>query len=135
MDKFSPDERSRVMSAVHGRDTAPELAVRRMLHSLGFRFRLHRSDLPGKPDIVLSKYRTCIFVHGCFWHQHPRCKRATRPTSNVEFWDKKLLGNIERDKKNYRALKALGWKVLIIWECKTKNVEALKQQIIQVENN
>lgn len=132
MDKLSPTERSRVMSAVHGKDTAPELKVRRMLHALGFRYRLHRKDLPGSPDIVLPKYRTCIFVNGCFWHQHPRCKRAIRPTSNIDFWERKLLGNVERDKRNYLALKDLGWKVLIIWECKTINVEALKRDIIKL---
>lgn len=133
MDKLSPSDRSRVMSAVHGKNTGPELVVRRVLHALGFRFRLHRKDLPGKPDIVLPKYRTCIFVHGCFWHQHLRCKRASRPTSNVKFWDQKLLGNVERDRKNYWALKKQGWRVLVIWECKTKNIEALKLQIMRFE--
>jgi DNA mismatch endonuclease (patch repair protein) len=129
MDKLSPTERSRVMSAVRGKDTTPELIVRRLLHAMGFRFRLHRKDLPGKPDIVLPKYQTCIFVHGCFWHQHPRCKRASRPASNIKFWDAKLLGNIERDKRNYRALKKLGWRIMVIWECKTKNSEVLQQKI------
>lgn len=130
MDKLSPTDRSRIMSAVHGKNTAPELTVRKTLHALGFRFRLHRKDLPGKPDIVLPKYRTCIFVHGCFWHQHPKCKRATRPSSNVEFWNEKLDGNVARDKENIRTLKRLGWRVLVIWECKTKNVDVLKRDII-----
>lgn len=131
MDKLSPTERSRVMSVVRSKDTTPELVVRRLLHTMGFRFRLHRKDLPGKPDIVLPKYQACIFVHGCFWHQHPRCKRATRPSSRVEFWDEKLDGNIARDKKNIRALKKLGWRVLVVWECQTKKPEILRQQIIR----
>ncbi|WP_459720892.1 very short patch repair endonuclease [Sideroxyarcus sp. TK5] len=129
MDKLSPTERSRVMSAVRGKDTTPELIVRRLLHSMGFRFRLHRKDLPGKPDIVLPKYHACIFVHGCFWHQHPRCKRASRPTSHTVFWNAKLQGNADRDKKNYRALKRLGWRVMVIWECQTKNPRTLQDKI------
>lgn len=105
------------MSRVCGKDTSPELRVRSALHRLGFRFRLHRDDLPGRPDIVLPKHNAVIFVHGCFWHGHRNCSRSTRPTSNVPFWNKKLDKNTLRDRKARRALLSLGWKVLIIWEC------------------
>ncbi|MBS4095447.1 MAG: DNA mismatch endonuclease Vsr [Sulfuricella sp.] len=120
------------MSAVHGKNTTPEIKVRKVLHALGFRFRLHKKDLPGKPDVVLAKYRTCIFVHGCFWHQHPGCKRASRPTSNVEFWSRKLQGNIERDKNNLSKLRHLGWRAIVIWECETKNMDELKHNLCEV---
>lgn len=129
MDKLTPQQRSAVMSAVKNKDTLPELRVRRALHAMGYRFRLHCKDLPGKPDIVLPKYKLCIFVNGCFWHQHPGCGRATVPTSNREFWGKKLSGNIERDKKNGRELRLLGWRVCIIWECETKKVYNLNKAI------
>lgn len=131
MDKLSPAERSRVMSAVRGKDTTPELVVRRLLHAMGFRFRLHRKDLPGKPDIVLPKYHTCIFVHGCFWHQHPGCKRASKPTSNESFWSRKLLGNVRRDELHCQALKALGWRVLTVWECETKDSDVLERMLVR----
>lgn len=116
MDRLSKEQRSRNMSAVKGKDTKPELKVRSAIHGAGFRYSLHRSDLPGKPDLVLPKYRTVILVHGCFWHGH-NCEKAKRPASNTEFWDKKLSKNIERDKKNEEKLKKVGWNVLIIWEC------------------
>ncbi|WP_126454370.1 very short patch repair endonuclease [Sulfuriflexus mobilis] len=128
-DKLSPQRRSEVMSAVKGKNTTPELRVRRVLHAMGYRFRLHRKDLPGKPDIVLPKYKLCIFVHGCFWHQHSGCKRATMPASNKAFWKKKLTGNFERDKKNTADLKSLGWQVCIIWECETKQQEVLEKAL------
>ena len=120
-DKFTREERSRIMSKVRGADTTPEIKVRKLLHGMGYRFRLHRKDLPGKPDIVLPKYKTVIFVNGCFWHGCPNCRHAqVRPKDNAEYWNKKLDGNIRRDRENYRALKALGWRVLIVWECETK---------------
>jgi len=93
---------------------------------MGYRFRLHRKDLPGKPDIVLPKYRTVIFVHGCFWHRHTECKYAYTPKSNVEFWEKKFKANVERDQNNNRILQELGWKIIVIWECQTQNLEPLK---------
>lgn len=128
-DKLSPQRRSEVMSAVKSKNTIPELRVRYALHAMGYRFRLHRKDLPGKPDIVLAKYKLCIFVHGCFWHQHPGCFRATVPSSNREFWVNKLSGNIERDRKNERELKVMGWQVCIVWECEAKKLNKLRNAI------
>jgi DNA mismatch endonuclease (patch repair protein) len=113
------------MARVKGQDTKPEKVVRSLLHKMGYRFRLHRKDLPGKPDVVLPKHRKVIFIHGCFWHGHKGCPRAARPTSNVEFWDRKIDGNIKRDVKARRLLKILGWKSLVVWQCKTKDVEVL----------
>lgn len=130
MDRVSKSTRSRLMSRVKGRDTQPEKLVRSLLHRLGYRFRLHRADLPGKPDIALPKYRKAIFVHGCFWHQHPGCQRAKRPSSNEEFWNDKLDRNVARDRKNRKELKKLGWSHLIVWECKTKDVDNLRDQLI-----
>ena len=109
------------MSAIKSKNTKPEIAVRKLLHSMGYRFRLHRKDLPGSPDIVLPKYKTVIFVHGCFWHRHENCKYATTPKTRVEFWNKKFKDNIERDIKNQAELKSLDWVSTIIWECEIKN--------------
>jgi DNA mismatch endonuclease (patch repair protein) len=110
-----------MMSRIRRRDTAPELKVRRWLHAQGLRFRLDRGDLPGRPDIVLPKWNLAIFVHGCFWHQHPRCRLASRPKTNMAYWVPKLAGNKTRDRRNIRALKARGWDVAVIWECRTRN--------------
>lgn len=132
MDKLSPAHRSRVMAAVRGKNTTPELKVRKMLHALGFRYRLYRKDLPGQPDIIFPKYRVCIFVHGCFWHQHPGCKRSSRPSSNEEFWTGKLDKNVARDDRNRRALRKLGWRVAVIWECETKDPEHLSKRIAKI---
>jgi DNA mismatch endonuclease (patch repair protein) len=117
------------MSQVRSKDTKPEKVVRSVLHRLGYRFRLHRKDLPGKPDIVLPKYHAVIFVHGCFWHQHPNCKKATYPKSNAIFWKQKLDSNIERDRHNQDELLQLGWRVLVIWECQTKHPNTLMEQL------
>ncbi|MCG7979521.1 MAG: very short patch repair endonuclease [Candidatus Thiodiazotropha taylori] len=117
------------MSAVKGKDTSPEVRVRKVLHANGYRFRLHRKDLPGKPDIVLPKHNTCIFVHGCFWHQHPGCKRATLPTTRREFWTKKFQANKKRDSQTKEQLEKLGWHVCVIWECKTKSSETLISEL------
>ena len=125
-----PEERSRIMSRVKGTDTQPEKIVRSQLHHLGFRFRLHRKDLPGKPDIVLPRYHKVVFVHGCFWHGHPGCPRAARPTSNSAFWEKKLTRNAERDAANLDKLEALGWDVLIVWQCETKRADDLQKKLI-----
>lgn len=109
--------RSRMMSGIQGKNTKPELLVRKYLHGRGLRFRLHARELPGKPDLVFPKYKAVVFVHGCFWHSHPRCRFAVVPASNVEFWKQKLDGNRMRDQRDETRLKALGWRVLTVWEC------------------
>jgi len=114
------EQRSRNMSAIKSKNTKPEITVRKLLHSMGYRFRLHRKDLPGSPDIVLPKYKTVIFVHGCFWHRHENCKYATTPKTRKEFWEKKFRENINRDNLNQANLSLKGWKTIIIWECKLK---------------
>lgn len=125
MDTLNPEQRHRAMAAVKSRDTTPELVVRKLLHKEGFRFRLHRKDLPGKPDIILPKYHAAILIHGCFWHQHSGCKHSIRPASNNEYWQLKLDRNVFRDRKIKSELENLGWKVLVIWECETKDKEIL----------
>ena len=118
------------MATIRGRDTTPELAVRRLLHSLGFRFRLYRRDLPGTPDLVLSRHHTVILVHGCFWHAH-RCQRGRKePRSNIEFWRTKREGNQQRDRRVRAALRRLGWRVLVVWECETRQTERLTEQLL-----
>jgi DNA mismatch endonuclease, patch repair protein len=124
--------RSRIMRAITKKNTRPELAVRQVLHALGLRFRLHRSDLPGTPDIVLPRHKIAIQVHGCFWHQHPGCRYAKLPRSRPDYWLPKLARNIERDIKSKAALKAAGWHVLVIWECETKALESLRLRLSQV---
>lgn len=116
------------MSRIKGKDTKPELIVRTLLHSMGYRYRLHQKNLPGKPDIVLKKYNAVIFVHGCFWHRHKGCKFAYEPKSRQEFWQRKFLENEARDKINQSTLGKLGWKVLVIWECEVDNIEKLKRK-------
>lgn len=105
------------MSKIRSKNTKPEKALRSTLHKLGYRFRIHKKELPGKPDIVLSKFKTVIFVHGCFWHYHEACSEGRFPSSNSEFWREKLLRNVEKDKKHQQACAELGWKVLVVWEC------------------
>lgn len=117
------------MQAVPRAGTRPEKIVRRLLHSLGLRFRLHRADLPGTPDIVLPRFRTAIFVHGCFWHRHSDCARATSPKTRVIFWKKKFAANIERDMRKQYELQQQGWTVLIIWECETRTPIALERKL------
>lgn len=124
-DVFSKEKRSWIMSRVKGRDTKPEILVRSFVHRMGFRFRVHRRDLPGSPDIVLPRHGKVIFVHGCFWHGHRGCHRSQRPTTNKKFWNKKLEGNIERDNRFRRMLHGLGWKVLIVWQCETRKPDKL----------
>ena len=125
------------MSHIRGKDTKPEILVRRFLFANGFRFRLHRKDLPGKPDIVLPKYKTAIFINGCFWHGHDGCKYATIPETNRDFWFAKISGNVERDKITYQRLKESGWKVIEIWQCqlkpKTKDI-TLQNLLTQLHN-
>ena len=115
------EERSRNMSAIKSKNTKPEIKVRKILHSMGYRFRLHRKDLPGSPDIVLPKYKTVIFVHGCFWHRHENCKYASTPKTRQEFWEAKFRENINRDKLNQENLSSKGWKIIILWECEIKD--------------
>jgi DNA mismatch endonuclease (patch repair protein) len=128
-DTLSSQERSRLMSRIRGKDTKPELVVRRQLHSMGYRFRLHRRDLPGCPDIFLPRHGICIFVHGCFWHLHRNCKDARIPKTKRAWWRKKLEGNAARDKRHAAALRRLGWRVLTIWECQTEKPEKLARRL------
>lgn len=127
VDRLSPARRSALMSKVRSKDTSPELRVRRLAHALGYRFRLHRRDLPGCPDLVLPSRRKVIFVHGCFWHRHPGCPKATTPKSRVAFWTAKFQRNVERDREAEAKLHSLGWKVRTIWECQTKDPEELQR--------
>lgn len=129
MDSISPDKRSWVMSRVRNKDTGPEKKARSLLHRMGYRFRLHKRDLPGNPDIVLPKYNAVIFVHGCFWHRHD-CKCGNRmPKSRVKFWNDKLEGNRKSDKLIQEALKERGWKVFVVWECMLKDEAALRAEL------
>jgi len=124
-DNLNPSQRSKTIRAVKQKDSAPEKKVRSLCHQLGLRFRLHRKDLPGCPDLVFPKYRICVFVHGCFWHQHPNCIKSKRPQTNTEFWNQKLDRNIARDVEVRERLNELGWQVLTIWECETKQLDVL----------
>ena len=128
------EQRSRNMSAIKSKNTKPEIKVRKILHSMGYRFRLHSKDLPGSPDIVLPKYKTVIFVHGCFWHRHENCKYASTPKTRKEFWNKKFKENIKRDLEIQDKIKNLDWRSVVIWECETKNIENLRDKIIDVFN-
>jgi DNA mismatch endonuclease, patch repair protein len=131
VDTLTPLERSDRMRLIRSRDTSPELRVRRAVHRLGFRYRLHVKGLPGKPDIVFPRHKIAMFVHGCFWHRHPDpgCKLARMPKSRVQFWLMKLEGNQSRDKVQQQQLRDLGWRVLVIWECDTKKPETLNAAI------
>ena len=121
--------RSEMMAGIKGRDTAPERAVRRVAHRMGLRFRLHRKDLPGRPDLVFPRHRLAVFVHGCFWHRHEGCRYAYTPKSRVAFWTRKFAGNAARDRRNEDALRDLGWRVLIVWECETRDAEAVRVRL------
>lgn len=119
-DQFTPAERSRVMRAVKSGDTTPELIVRRLVHALGYRYRLHRRDLPGQPDLVFPRLDKVIQVHGCFWHRHTCDAGQSTPASRLEYWSAKFTRNVERDRVNLRRLRRLGWRVLVVWECQTR---------------
>lgn len=121
--------RSRIMKSVGRENTRPEIVVRKLLHSLGLRFRLHRKALPGSPDIVLPRHRTAVFVHGCFWHRHPGCRYASTPKTRQDYWLPKFAANVERDARKSSQLEELGWRVLVVWECETRNREALKARL------
>ncbi|PDQ17672.1 very short patch repair endonuclease [Mesorhizobium sanjuanii] len=123
--------RSALMGRVRGKNTTPEMVVRRAAHRLGLRFRIHRRDMPGTPDIVLRKHRLVIFVHGCFWHRHEGCRRCTTPKTRAEFWSEKFRRNVERDHRHVDALRKRGWNVLIVWECETKNPRELDVLLIE----
>ncbi len=120
-DTFTPQKRSEIMSRISGKNTSPELAVRKILFSLGFKYRLHDRKLSGKPDIVVTRLRIAFFVNGCFWHQHKGCKRQSVPKSNVDYWTNKLKFNVEKQNADIKKLKKIGWKVFVVWECETKN--------------
>lgn len=130
-DLFDSEKRSWIMSRVRNRNTRPELIVRSLLHRLGYRFRLHRKNLPGHPDIVLPKHRKVIFVHGCFWHGHEDCPRGKRPTSNIDFWRKKIARNRERDHESLKKLEGVGWKSLVIWQCETRDGDKLGDKLLR----
>jgi DNA mismatch endonuclease (patch repair protein) len=134
MDRLTKEHRSWNMSRIKGKNTKPEMIVRKMMHERGYRFRLHCKDLPGCPDIVLPKYRTVIFVHGCYWHRHKGCRLAYIPKSRVAFWTDKFSGNVERDRKHKAKLKKLGWNVGVIWECETQDRDILYGCIKEIMN-
>lgn len=117
------------MSRVSGKDTAPEMIVRKMIHGIGFRYRLHTRDLPGSPDITLRRLKKAIFVHGCFWHGHEGCKRAKRPSANADFWNRKIDQTIARDAEAQRRLREMGWEVLVVWQCQMRDAESLYERI------
>lgn len=133
--KMVTEARRRNMQANQSKNTSPEIRVRKALHALGYRFRVHRNDLPGKPDIVLPKYRLIVFVHGCFWHQHTGCKLASRPSSNTSYWKAKFDKNRLRDKRNQIALEEAGWEVAIIWECETRQSTTLNSRLRELLEN
>ena len=133
-DRATPEERSRMMSAVRGSNTAPELYVRRRLFAAGFRYRLHVAALPGRPDIVLPRRKTAVFVHGCFWHGHS-CSRGKRPESNTEFWNAKIDGNIRRDRRNRAALRAAGWRCVVVWQCSLKTATEKLLKLLEAERS
>lgn len=128
-DTVSKERRSWNMGRIRGKDTEPEKCVRSLLHRLGYRFRLHDRNLPGRPDIVLRRFRTVIFVHGCFWHRHPGCRYAYSPKSRTEFWEEKFARNIVRDQDAQAALACTGWRVVTVWECETRDLPVLAERL------
>ena len=135
MDIWDKKKRSEVMSKIRSKDTKPELIFRKALFNEGIRYRIHVKDLPGKPDIVLSKYKTVVFVHGCFWHYHENCPEGRIPDTNSKFWRDKLMKNVERDKKHQKELENMGWKVVVVWECEVekhldKTLKEVKNEIL-----
>lgn len=132
MDIVTPARRSMMMSRIGGKNTAPEMKVRRAAHSLGHRFRLHRREMPGSPDLVFPRKKVALFVHGCFWHRHEGCRRCYAPKSNVEFWEQKFHNNVTRDKRVTGELERMGWSVFVIWECETASADELNQKLQKV---
>ena len=121
--------RSELMANIRGRDTTPELAVRRIAHRMGLRFRLYRNDLPGRPDLVFPKHRLAVFVHGCFWHRHEGCRHASTPKSRIAFWTEKFTANVVRDARQEAALRALGWRVLVVWQCESRDEATVERRL------
>ena len=130
-DVLTPEQRRRNMAAIKGKNTRPEMVVRRLVHSLGYRYRLHRKDLPGKPDLVFTSRRKIIEVNGCYWHMHDCRYGRVTPKANAEFWQNKRLSNVMRDKRNGEELLKQGWRVFVVWECEIKDVEKLRERIVQ----
>ncbi len=132
MDIWSKEKRSECMSKIRSKNTKPELALRKALFARGFRYRVNDIRLPGKPDIVLPKYKTVIFVNGCFWHKHENCKYAYTPKTNTQFWVDKINSNVERDNKNLKELKTMGWNIIVVWECEIRHIN--KYDIVPLVN-
>ena len=132
VDKFSKQKRSEIMSRIKSKNTKPEMTVRKIIYSLGYRYRLHRKDLPGKPDLAFISKKKVIFINGCFWHGHSGCKKSALPDTNYDFWNDKITNNVNRDTLNYKRLGDMGWKYLVIWQCEIKkdNIENIKSNII-----
>lgn len=129
MDRITPEQRSAVMASIRSRDTKPEMLVRRVAHALGYRFRLHSRSVPGSPDLVFARLRAVVFVHGCFWHRHTCATGRKVPKSRLEYWGPKLARNAARDKRTLRTLRRDGWRVLVIWECQTRDAERLRERL------
>lgn len=129
MDVFSLEKRSKIMSSIRSYDTQPELIIRSLVHRMGYRFRLRSASLPGSPDIVLPRHKKVIFIHGCFWHGHQKCKRSKRPNGNKDFWKRKLDHNINRDKRQQKELNKLGWHYLVVWQCQINRPEMVRRRI------
>ncbi|WP_043599187.1 very short patch repair endonuclease [Dyella ginsengisoli] len=130
MDSLSPEDRSRLMARIRRKDTKPEMVVRQLTHALGYRYRLHDQRLPGSPDLVFPSRQKVILVHGCFWHRHVGCRLAYFPKSNIEFWRTKFDANVQRDQRVIKELEEIGWDALVIWECETREIEALDSRLI-----
>jgi DNA mismatch endonuclease, patch repair protein len=131
MDKLSRERRSANMARIRNKDTGPEIALRKLIYGLGYRFRLHCKDLPGKPDLVFRSRRKIIFLHGCFWHQHKECPEGRIPGSNRDYWEYKLRRNLERDAENEAALEIAGWKVLTVWECNLRDLKSIRKTLLR----
>jgi DNA mismatch endonuclease (patch repair protein) len=134
MDRLTREVRNALMGRVKNRNTSPEIAVRKLAHSIGLRFRIGRRDLPGSPDIVFPRHGLAVFVHGCFWHRHGACPRATTPKTRTDFWVKKFTRNIERDAAATHELESLGWRVLIVWECELKDPSDIEERLLKSTN-
>lgn len=129
MDIFSKEKRSEIMAQIKGKNTKPEIFLRSIVHRMGYRYRLHRRDLPGNPDLTFPKHNKVIFMHGCFWHGHKGCSRSKRPSTNQEFWNEKLYKNLKRDKRNILKLKKMGWSPLIVWSCEIQDTDKLTRKL------